>query len=87
MMERLGIRAAEITPETTLVCTRASDFNPADNVLWEDPANRSAVRPDVACDRCKQVVAMSRYAYERWSAMDRKPGVLCPQCVVVSPGS
>ena len=81
VMEELNVGVAEITPDVVILCTRASDFNPAANVLWEDPANKSAVRSDVQCCACKSAVAMSNHAYERYATFDKKPRVVCIQCV------
>ncbi len=81
MMKESNIGVAEITPDAVIVCTRANEFDPASNILWEDEANRSAVRPDVHCFGCKSVVAMSNHAYARYSAFDKKPRVVCVHCV------
>lgn len=81
MLGDMNVGVAEIAPNMTILCTRASDFDPADNVLWEDVANKSAVRPDVHCSGCKSPMAMSNHAYARYSAMDKKPNVICLQCV------
>lgn len=80
MMGELNVGVAEIAPDVVLLCTRASDFDPADNVLWENEANKSAVRADVLCFGCKSVMAMSNHAYERYSGLDKKPRVVCIRC-------
>lgn len=82
MIRTLGVQQGELDPGMAIVCTRASDFDPADNVLWEHEANRSAVRPDVRCVNCASVVAMSHDAYGRYGRLDRKPKVYCLQCMV-----
>jgi len=68
-------------PGIVVVCARAADFDPETNVLWENEANRSAVRPDVLCQDCKSPLAMSHHAYAQYRAQDRKPKVLCVQCL------
>lgn len=80
MLGDLNVGVTEISPDVTILCTRAGDFDPADNVLWEDEANKSAVRSDVQCFGCKSTMAMSNHAYERYSAFDKKPRVVCIQC-------
>lgn len=47
LLRRLAVQPGEVDQDTLVVCTRAEDFDPADNVLWELEANRSAPRPDV----------------------------------------
>jgi hypothetical protein len=79
MVEKLGV--AQITPDVAIVCTRASDFRPEDNVLWELEANKSAVRHDMHCAGCQSEMAMSNHAYARYTSLDKKPRVLCVQCV------
>ncbi len=81
MMGELNVGVAEIAPDMTILCTRAADFDPASNVLWENEANKSAVRPDVRCSTCNETVAMSNHAYGRYAALDKKPRVCCLQCV------
>ncbi len=80
MMGELNVGVAAISPDAVILCTRASDFDPADNVLWEDVANKSAVRSDVQCFGCQSPMAMSNHAYECYSALDKKPRVICIQC-------
>jgi len=80
MMGELKVGVAEIEPDMVLLCTRASDFDPSQNVLWENTANKSAVRSDVQCFGCKSAMAMSNHAYERYTALDKKPRVVCIQC-------
>jgi hypothetical protein len=82
MVSKLGIQPKEISQDAIVVCTRAADFDPADNVLWELEANKSVVRLDVHCIGCKSPMAMSNHAYARYSALDKKPKVCCIQCMV-----
>lgn len=82
MVEKLGIQEGEIDQDMMVVCTRAADFNPDDNVLWEMEANKSAVRPDVHCFSCNSPMAMSNDAYGKYQALDKKPKVCCIQCMV-----
>ncbi len=82
IVQKLGIKAAPITQDVMLVCTRAADFDPADNVLWEFEANRSAVRSDVHCFKCESPMAMSNEAYGKYLVLDKKPKVCCVQCMV-----
>jgi hypothetical protein len=82
IVHKLGIQPAEITQDVMLVCMRAADFDPNDNVLWELEANKSAVRPDVHCTECESLLAMSNHAYKRYSGLDKKPKVCCVQCMV-----
>ncbi len=81
IMEALGVQVGEPDSAGVILCTRASEFDPATNVLWEDPANKSAVRPDVQCSTCKQTVALSNHAYERYRALDKKPRICCSACL------
>ena len=81
MMQKLGVQVGDAGPDTMIVCSRASDFDPSDNVLWEFEANRSAVRPDVHCFRCESPMAMSNDAYGRYQKLDRKPKVCCTRCL------
>jgi hypothetical protein len=80
MMQKLGVQVG-VPEDAVILCTRAEDFDPADNVLWELEANRSAVRPDVHCFKCQAVMAMSNDAYGRYCALDKKPRVCCIQCM------
>jgi hypothetical protein len=81
MVGRLGVQTHEVDQSVMLVCTRAADFDPADNVLWELEANRSAVRPEVLCIGCQSPMAMSNDAYGKYVQLDKKPKVCCVQCV------
>lgn len=81
MMEDLGVQVAELDPEMTIVCSRAADFNPEHNVLWELDANKSAVRDDVRCFACGSTVAMSNDAYGKYQVFDKKPKACCLQCM------
>ena len=81
MMDKLDVQVGEIDQDALIVCTRASDFNPADNILWELEANRSAVRSDVHCFSCKSGMAMSNDAYAKYTRLDKKPRVCCVQCL------
>jgi len=81
MVEKLDVQVGEPESADVILCSRAADFDPASNVLWELEANRSAVRPDVRCLACKSVVAMSNHAYERYCAMDDKPRICCTVCL------
>lgn len=83
LVEKLDMQPGELAPDVTVVCVRAADFDPADNVLWELDANKSAVRTDVVCKTCKSQLAMSNNAYGRWLVLDRKPTTLCAQCMLV----
>jgi len=80
MIGALDIKPAEISSDMTILATRAANFDPADNVLWEDEANKSAIRTDVHCAQCQAVMVMSHHAYGRWKALDKKPNVVCLQC-------
>ena len=82
MVSKLDISVGEITQNVMVVCTRAADFDPASNVLWELEANRSAVRNDVLCMACKSPLAMSNDAYGRYTSLDKKPNVCCVLCIV-----
>ena len=82
MIRKLDVQVGEINQDVMVVCTRAADFNPADNILWELKANQSAVRNDVFCIGCKSPLAMSNDAYERYTNLDKKPSVCCVQCMV-----
>lgn len=81
MMSTLKAEVGEVSPETTILCSHKDDFDPADNVLWEHEANKSAVRADVHCMGCSSLVAMSNHAYARFKTFDRKPRVCCTRCV------
>ena len=80
-MKTLGVQVGDPGPDAMIVCTRAEDFDPADNVLWEFEANRSAVRSDVHCFKCSAVMAMSNDAYGKYVKADKKPRVCCVQCM------
>lgn len=80
-MGELGVRVGDPGPEALVVCTRAQDFDPRDNVLWEFEANRSQVRPEVRCFKCESPLAMSNELYGKYGAADRKPRVCCLQCM------
>jgi hypothetical protein len=82
LMQKLGVRLGKIGQDVMVVCTRAADFDPDSNVLWELEANRSAVRDDVHCLTCKSPLAMSNEAYARYLSLDKKPKVCCVQCMV-----
>lgn len=84
MLSDLNVGVAKISSDVTVVCTRASDFDPVSNILFELEANRSAVRPDVHCFKCASVMVMSNDAYARYAALDKKPRVTCLQCLVES---
>ena len=81
MMESLGVQVGEPDSSGVILCTRADDFDPATNVLWEDAANKSAVRSDVHCSTCKHNVALSNHAYEAYTALDKKPRICCTRCL------
>lgn len=81
MMQRLGVQVG-VPEDAVILCTRAEDFDPSHNVLWELEANKSAVRPDVLCMACKSPMAMSNELYGRYVKADKKPKVCCPQCMV-----
>ena len=81
MMQELGVRPATLDQGMVIVCTRAADFDPADNVLWELDANKSAVRSDIHCSGCGSILAMSNDAYARYTALDKKPKACCIQCL------
>ena len=59
MMDGLDIQIGEPDAAAVILCSRAVDFDPETNVLWELEANKSAVRPDVHCSTCDSVVALS----------------------------
>jgi hypothetical protein len=80
MMVDLGVGVGE-PDDAVILCTRADDFDPASNVLWENEANKSAVRPDVRCSTCKHNVALSNHAYARYCALDKKPRICCTACL------
>jgi hypothetical protein len=80
MMETLNVEVGEVSANAVILCSRAEDFNPAANVLWELDGNKSAVRQDVVCYGCKSAVAMSNHIYGRYTAMDKKPRVCCTRC-------
>lgn len=82
MVRTLGVQVGEVGPDTMVVCSRAADFDPSSNVLWELEANRSAVRPDVHCFKCESPMAMSNDAYGKYVKADQKPKVCCVQCMV-----
>jgi hypothetical protein len=81
MIGDLGAKVGEVTPDVVILVTRAEDFDPADNVLWELEGNKSFVRSDVVCSTCKNTVAMSNDAYGKYSTFDRKPRVCCTACL------
>ena len=82
MVQKLDIKAGEVNQDAMVVCTRAADFNPQDNVLWELEANKSAVRNDVHCIGCKSPMAMSNDTYGKYTALDKKPRVCCVHCLM-----
>ena len=71
-----------MTSDVVLLCTRASDFDPDSNSLWELEANKSAVRQDVRCSGCGSALAVSNGAYANYTAMDKRPRASCMQCVL-----
>ena len=81
LMERLGAQVGEPDSAAVILCSHASEFDPASNVLWEDEANKSAVRADVHCTACNGQVAMSNHAYDRSRAMDKRPRICCTRCL------
>jgi hypothetical protein len=82
MMKGLDSKVApSLSSDMVILCLRAEDFRMADNVIWELEANKSAVRPDIQCNGCKSVVAMSNHAYENYSKMDKKPRICCTRCI------
>jgi len=78
---KLGVEVGAIGPDTVVLCTRAEDFDPSSNVLWELEANKSQVRKDVVCSFCRHIVALSNEAYARYRMLDRKPRVCCERCI------
>jgi hypothetical protein len=85
MMQTLKVGVAEIAPDMAILCTPADEWDPSHNVLWEEEANKSAVREEVHCAGCKKPVAMSNHAYERYTMLDKKPVVVCIRCVADNP--
>lgn len=81
-LQKLGVEIGEVGSDTMVICSRAEDFDPASNVLWELEANRSAVRPGVKCFKCGSVMAMSNHAYNGYARLDKKPRVCCVQCAL-----
>jgi hypothetical protein len=82
MMRELRVQVGEPGPDALLVCTRADDFDPATNVLWELDGNRSAVRDDVHCFSCQSALAMSNDLYGKYTRADAKPRACCAQCML-----
>jgi len=80
MMGDLGVKVGE-PDDAVILCTRAEDWDPASNVLWENEANRSFVRDDVQCSTCNQTVVLSNHAYKRYLALDKKPRICCLACL------
>lgn len=81
-MKKLDVEVDDITPDKVIICIRASEFNPDDNILWELEENKSAVRPDVHCAGCKSEMAMSNHAYAAYAGFDKKPRVMCLPCLL-----
>jgi hypothetical protein len=81
LMEKLDVHVGEPDEATVILCTRADDFDPASNVLWEREDNQSAVRPGIVCSTCKQTVALSNHAHGRYLALDKKPRICCTRCL------
>lgn len=81
MMDGLDIQIGEPDAAAVILCSRAVDFDPETNVLWELEANKSAVRPDVHCSTCDSVVALSNHVYARYLVMDKKPRICCTACL------
>lgn len=81
-MQKLHVQVGEPGPDDLVVCTRAADFDPATNVLWELEGNRSAVRPDVQCFSCQSPLAMSNELYGKYTRADAKPRACCAQCML-----
>ena len=82
LLSKTGAEVGELTSDVSIICSKAKDFDPADNVLWELKANKSAARPDVLCVRCKAPLAMSNHNYSRWSSLDQKPKTYCVECAL-----
>jgi hypothetical protein len=82
LMNALDIQVSEVTPEAIVLCVRAADFDPADNVLWENEANKSSARDDVQCFNCKNTLAMSNHLYAQYKSLDKRPRVCCVRCAV-----
>ena len=68
-----------LAPDQSCVCVLASDFDPADNDLWELEPNKGQVR-DVVCAVCAGQVVMSNWMFGEYSAMPVKPVVVCHRC-------
>ena len=81
MVETLGIQVGDVDSAAVVCCLRAADFSPDDNILWENEANKSAVRNDVHCLVCKSPLAVSNHTYARYLALDKKPRTCCVQCI------
>lgn len=81
MLGDLKAEVGEVTPETVILCSRAADFDPAHNVLWEQEANKSHPREGVVCSFCRSAVVLSNDAFGRYSALDKKPVICCMQCL------
>ena len=83
VIETLGAKPVKrLDPDMLVCCSRAADFDPSHNELWERWGNKSAVREDVHCAECGSTLAMSNELYGQYTVLDRKPTVCCPQCLV-----
>jgi len=70
----------QLAPGMVMICTRAADFDPATNALWDQWGNKSAARDDVHCGGCGEALAVSNWAYGQYVAMTEKPRPYCMEC-------
>ena len=81
MIKTLNVEVGEVAPDMVILVTRAEDFDPSENSLWELDGNKSAVRPGVVCSECKSTVVMSNHTYGRYAILDKKPRICCARCI------
>ncbi len=80
-IEKSGIQTtSEITPDMIMVVTRVTDFDPESNEVWEIQGNRSYPRERVVCDKCKNPVVMSDFAFSQYQKNQNPEKVICGQC-------
>jgi hypothetical protein len=70
----------KLEPDMIMICTRAADFDPTTNALWDAWGNKSAVRDDVRCCGCCEALAVSNWAYRQYVGMKEKARPYCVEC-------
>lgn len=72
--------ATKIPLHSKLVVTTVEDFNPKNNTLWQNQANKSYPRDGMVCCNCKKPVVMSDGMFAMYSEDPHPENVVCGKC-------